>query len=98
MKHDRERNHVGMGSKAMQAEIDRLNERVAWLERKMVRVLWLLVSATSAGVAGVVTYNIDKSFGWPSVLVGVGIWLALGLILQRMEFKGAPAHIQFIDP
>lgn len=43
-------------------------------------------------------YTIDKSLGWPSILVAIGIWLAVGLILQRQEFKGAPKHIQFIDP
>jgi hypothetical protein len=51
-----------------QDEADQLNERVAWLERKMVRVLWLLVSVTSAFVGFAVAYTIDKSFGWPSIL------------------------------
>jgi hypothetical protein len=81
-----------------QDEIEKLNERVAWLERKMVRVLWLLISATSAFLAFVIAYTIDKSLGWPAIIVAAGIWFTAGLILQRQEFKGAPKHIQFIDP
>jgi hypothetical protein len=64
----------------------------------MVRVLWLLISATSGFAAFLVAYTIDKSLGWPSILVAIGIWFTAGLILQRQEFKGAPKHIQFIDP
>jgi hypothetical protein len=44
-----------------QDEIEKLNERVAWLERKMVRVLWLLISATSGFAGFMVGYTIDKS-------------------------------------
>jgi hypothetical protein len=81
-----------------QVEIDKLNERVVWLERKMVRVLWLLVSITSAFAGFVVAFTIDRSFGSASIVIGIGIWLTVGFILQRQEFKGAPQHIQFIDP
>jgi hypothetical protein len=81
-----------------QDEVNRLNERVAWLERKMVRVLWLLVSVTSAFAGFVVAYTIDKSYGWPSIGVGIGIWLTLGVIISRQEFRDAPRHIEFIDP
>ena len=81
-----------------QDEANQLDDRVAWLERKMVRVLWLLVSVTSAFAAFVVAYTIDKSFGWPSIVVAIGIWITASFILQRQEFKGAPKHIQFIDP
>jgi hypothetical protein len=28
----------------------------------------------------------------------VGIWFTLSLILQPQEFKGAPKHIDYIDP
>ena len=79
-------------------EVDKLSERVAWLERKMVRVLWLLISLTSGSIGFVVAYSIDKSFGWPSLVVGLGVWLVSGMILQKQEFKGAPRHIEFIDP
>lgn len=81
-----------------QDQVHELNERVAWLERKMVRVLWLLISATSGFVGFIVAYTIDKSFGWPSIAIAVGVWVTVGLILQRQEFEGAPKHIQFIDP
>lgn len=81
-----------------QDEADQLAERVAWLERKMIRVLWLLVSVTSAFAGFVVAYTIDRSFGWPSIIVAIGVWITASFIVQRHEFKGAPKHIQFIDP
>ena len=81
-----------------QDKVDELNERVTWLERKMVRVLWLLISATSGFLGFIIAYTIDKSLGWPSIFIAVGIWFTAGLILQRQEFKGAPKQIQFIDP
>jgi hypothetical protein len=81
-----------------QNEVNGLNARVAWLERKMVRMLWLMITMTSAFCGFVVAYSIDKAFGWPSLVVAIGVWLMLGLILQRQEFKGAPKHIEFIDP
>jgi len=86
------------GTEMTQVEVDQLNERVAWLERKMVRVLWLLVSIVSAFAGFVVAYTIDNSLGPGSIIIGIGIWLTVGFILQRQEFKGAPQHIQFIDP
>jgi hypothetical protein len=46
----------------------------------------------------VVAYIVDKSFGWPSIVIGLGIWLTVGVIGQRQELKGAPEHIKFIDP
>jgi hypothetical protein len=82
----------------MQDEVENLKERVAWLERKMVRVLWLLVSVTSAFAGFVVAYSIDNSLGWPSAVIGIGTWITLAFVLQRQEFKGAPMHIEFIDP
>jgi ABC-type Mn2+/Zn2+ transport system permease subunit len=82
----------------MQDQIAELNKRVAWLERKMVRVLWALISISSAFVGFMVAYNIDSSFGWPSIVLAIGIWLVLAFVVQRQEFKGAPRHIEFIDP
>jgi hypothetical protein len=81
-----------------QNEVNGIVARVAWLERKMVRMLWLMITMTSAFCGFVVAYSIDKSFGWPSLVVAIGVWLMLGFILQRQEFKGAPKHIEFIDP
>jgi hypothetical protein len=75
-----------------------LNERVAWLERKMVRLLWLAISGVSM-FGGYIAANIidpDKGVFWGAVFLGV--WVISGFILQRLEFKAAPNHIQFIDP
>jgi hypothetical protein len=79
-------------------EVNKLKQRIDWLERKMVRVLWLLVSVTSGAFAFVVASSFKSYLGWASLLLGFGLWIALGLILQRQEFKGAPGHIEFIDP
>jgi hypothetical protein len=78
--------------------ISDLRERVAWLERKMVRVLWLSIAATSAFAGFLVADAIDHSFGLPSIVISMGTWLIVGFVLHRQEFKGSPKHIEFIDP
>lgn len=78
---------------------EELEQRVAWLERKMVRVLWLLISVTSAGIGFVVAhYTVGDDGGWAFVAVLVVVWLVAGELLRRSEFRGAPGAIEFIDP
>ena len=79
-------------------EIKQIYERVAWLEHKIVRLLWLAISGASM-FEGFIVANVtvpDKGVPW--FVVFVGVWLVLGFILQRQELKGAPTHIEFIDP
>jgi hypothetical protein len=75
-----------------------LNERIGWLERKMVQVLWLLISVVSGFFGWVVTSVIDAQHNWLRIAAFVVVWLVVGWFLQRHTFKGAPDHIQFIDP
>jgi drug/metabolite transporter superfamily protein YnfA len=79
-------------------EIKQIYERVAWLERKMVRLLWLAISGSSAFLGWVVANVIVPDKGWLWAAVFGGIWLTASLIIQRMELKGAPTHVEFIDP
>jgi hypothetical protein len=80
-------------------QINELSERVAWLERKMVRVLWALISSASALLGWIVANALaGEQRGWAWGTLFLGIWLTAGFILQRIEFKGAPSHIEFIDP
>ena len=76
-----------------------VEQRLAWLEHKMVRVLWLLISVTAMGI-GLLTYFVvgGKDGGWVAVAVGIVVWMFVGWVLQRSEFKGAPSRIRFIDP
>jgi len=78
-------------------EVFQLRARVAWLEREMGRLLWTLISLSSAGLgwlAATIIFPDSKGLSW--FLVFVGVWLGLGFIVQRSEFKGAPEHIQFL--
>ncbi len=77
---------------------DEISQRVAWLERKMVRVLWGLISLTSAGVGWLVATVTVAEHGWAWTGLFIATWLAVGFIIQRHEFKGAPPHIKFIEP
>jgi hypothetical protein len=49
-----------------------------------------------AGVASIGA--VEKAPPQPSIVIGLGIWLTVGLIYQWQEFKGAPKYIEFIDP
>jgi hypothetical protein len=65
----------------------------------MAQVLWLIVSSTSAFAGWVVAGTlIEDRHGWPWFGVFFVTWISAGLILQRTAFKGAPRHIEFIDP
>jgi hypothetical protein len=76
---------------------DEISQRVAWLERKMVRVLWLLISGSSM-LLGWVMASATGEHGWTWGAVFIVTWLTTGFIVQRIEFRGAPSHIEFLDP
>ena len=61
-----------------QDEANQLDDRVAWLERKMVRVLWLLVSVTSAFAGFVVAGFFFVFLG--RLAAGYDYTLQLGLL------------------
>jgi membrane protein YdbS with pleckstrin-like domain len=78
------------------------NERLAWLERKMVQVLYLLINAGSWLLSWQAANLImgEKS-GWSSWswgIVFVVTFFLVFFILQRYVFKGAPKHVDLIDP
>jgi hypothetical protein len=84
------------------SDAEKTEARLAWLEWKMVEVLWLLVSLTSALSAALITWFISEMIGsqspWFRAPVFVFAWLMIGLLLQRRTFRGAPPHIDLIDP
>ena len=75
-----------------------LNKRIAWLERKMVHMLWLLISTVSGSVGMAISiFAVDAQHPWLRIAVFVAVWLALCWFLQRDTFKGAPDHIRFLS-
>jgi hypothetical protein len=78
---------------------DSLERRVAWLEWKMVRVLWGAIGGLSM-LAGIIAYRIavDTVGEWGALSIGVVVWLIVGWYLHRTEFRGAPAHVKLMDP
>ena len=81
-----------------QEETKQIYERVAWLERKMVRLLWLAISGGAAFFGWTAANFVSAEKGWLWAVVFGGVWVTLALVVQRQEFKGAPKHIEFIDP
>jgi hypothetical protein len=78
---------------------DEVAERLDWLERKVVRLLYAAISAASLFVGWVLADAVvgDRtSWSWSAVLLGT--WIILGFVLQRYEFRGAPRRIDLIDP
>ena len=76
-----------------------IKQRIEWLERKMVQVLWGMVSLVSAGVGVAISViTVDAEHVLLRIAVWLVSWLLIGWFLQRNVFKGAPAHIRFIDP
>jgi hypothetical protein len=80
--------------------IPNLIERVAWLERKVVELLYALIGvcAMFAGwvVAGLLVGPPSLQWEWQIVfVVSAGL---VGLVLHRTVFKGSPGHIEYIAP
>jgi hypothetical protein len=84
------------------ADAETVEARIAWLEWKMVAVLWLLISVTSTLCSGVVAWIAGDIVGSRSLWLEVPVFLfTLALTvwwLQRHTFRGSPPHIDFIDP
>jgi hypothetical protein len=83
----------------MNEERTLLEKRVAWLEYKVVRLVWGVI-ALASWMLGYVAYTatVDYLGGWIAFGVAVAVFLIAGWRLERSEFKGAPDHIGFIDP
>ena len=76
-----------------------LYERVAWLDRKMVRTIWGLSTVSSLFVGWVVSRAVfGDSYGWAKAGVFLATWLILNWIMIRMELKGAPKQTPWIVP
>jgi hypothetical protein len=76
-----------------------LEQRVAWLELKMVRLIWAAIGVVSLGI-GFVAYilTVDHFGGLGAFGFAVISWVVVGWYLKRSEFKGSPAHIKLIGP
>jgi hypothetical protein len=76
-----------------------LEQRVAWLERKVVRLIWTVIQLASWGIGALVFLVVKDRLGnWGALAVAFIVWALVGWFVQRSEFKGAPSHIKFIDP
>jgi hypothetical protein len=69
---------------------EQVEARIAWLEWKMVEVLWLAISVSSFLAGG--------GSPWLLVPVFLLVWLVAGWRLERHTFRGAPPRINFVDP
>jgi hypothetical protein len=75
-----------------------LEQRVAWLEREMVRLLWALIGLSSLFIGGVAyTVTVDRFGGLGALGIAIAAWGIAGWYLQRHEFRGAPAHVKLMD-
>ena len=76
-----------------------LEQRIRWLEWKVVRLLWFSISVVSF-MAGYFVYNttVEQLGGLTAFGCAAAVWLIITLYLKRVEFKGAPKSIEFIDP
>ena|SRR6185503_11762150 len=84
------------------SDAQKIEARIAWLEWKMVEILWLLISATSMLTAAGVAWGAGEIVGnrslWLLAPVFLSSFAVAGWWLQRRTFRGSPPHIDFIDP
>jgi hypothetical protein len=75
-----------------------LEQRIAWLEREMVRVLWAAIGGFSLLAGGIAYRFAVDSFGGLGAFGIAVVWVLTGWYLHRHEFGGSPAHIKLMDP
>jgi hypothetical protein len=76
-----------------------LEQRIAWLEREMVRLLWAAMTALGLLFGGLAyRFTVDSFGGLGALGFAVVVWLIVGLYLHRHEFRGAPVHVKRMDP
>jgi hypothetical protein len=84
------------------SDAEKIEARLAWLEWKMVQVLWHIVRLTAFIGAAIITWLTSEAAGsrspWLLVPMFVGCLALIGWWAQRSEFRGAPPHVDFIDP
>jgi hypothetical protein len=75
-----------------------LERRVAWLEHKVMRLIYILnigIGAVFGGLVFVLLGGRDE--GWLPLLAGVGVWVLMASILGWSELRGAPGRIWMIE-
>jgi len=81
---------------------EKLEARISWLERKVVELLWALIGVASMLIGGSAAWFASEIMEtrslWLLAPVFVVAWLVCGWLLERRTFRGAPPHIDFIDP
>lgn len=83
-------------------DAEKIEARISWLEQKMVGVLWFVIQISSlifGAIAALVVRNTMETesmwlYGPPAVVA----WVVSAWLLRRKSFRGAPPHIDFIDP
>jgi hypothetical protein len=76
-----------------------LEQRVAWLEGEMVRVLWGLIGLVSM-MMGALVYWMTFPYvdDWIAFGCAVIAWAVAALYLRRHHFRGAPGYVKDKDP
>jgi hypothetical protein len=81
---------------------EKIEIRIAWLERKVVSLLYAVIGLASIAVGGGMAWVAGELMETRSMLVlapvGIVAWFLTGWMLQKREFRGAPPHIDYIDP
>lgn len=75
-----------------------LERRVAWLEQKVMRLIYTLnigIGAVFGGLVFVLLGGRDE--GWVPVLAGIGVWVLVASILAWSELRGAPGGVRMIE-
>jgi hypothetical protein len=87
---------------AQLAPHEKIEVRIAWLERKVVGLLWGMIGLASMAVGFGAAYFVGELMEtrsmWVLTPVGIIAWLVSGWVFQKREFRGAPPHIDYIDP
>jgi hypothetical protein len=76
-----------------------LEQRLVWLEREMIRLLYAVIGGLGLLIGGIAYgVTVDSFGGLGAFGIAVVAWVICGWYLRRTEFRGAPAHVKLMDP
>ena len=80
----------------------KIETRLAWLEKKLLGVLYLLINATAMLVAGLVSWFVSETVGitsfWLLAPLSLLIWVGVAWWSHHRIFRDMPPHLDFVDP
>jgi hypothetical protein len=84
------------------SDAEKIEVRIAWLEKKLLGVLYLLINATAVLMACIAGWFVRDTVGITTYcLLGplfLVTWVGVAAWAHHRTFRDMPPHLDFVDP